>query len=141
VTTTDSEDQRATQIAAIETELTAARSMVEALGNQTPGTSSMRGKQHHIRIDANLRRLAQAVQRVQGLDRQLEALRRPARKADAVGVPATPENITKARFVHTWAGWHQVVKVNRVSVKVKAAPGMDDLVPFRRIDRVVFDAQ
>lgn len=91
-----------------------------------------RGKQALQRADANLKRSAALVRDVQRLEQEVKALERPP----APSVPAggfTPDQLKGARIIRTRVGWHEVVKVNAKTVKVKAAPGMDDLVPVKRI--------
>jgi hypothetical protein len=104
----------------------------EALANLdgTPGTSSMRGKVHGQRIDANVARAARLSATVTRLEQELAALRKGP---DGSSTAPTPDAIAAASFVRTKYGWYEVVKANRCSVKVKAAPGMDDLIAHRKI--------
>jgi hypothetical protein len=56
-----------------------------------------------------------------------------ARAADSVRVRLSAEDLTGARLVRTRHGWHEVVRVNRATVQVLAAPGMDDRISVGRV--------
>lgn len=125
----DPADARKVALEAKRAELAAARKAGEAV--PMFGGSSKR-KSFAVRVDANIRRTAEAFRNVERLEREVKALERPpAATAPAGGW--TPEQLEGARVIRTRLGWHEVVKVNKKSVKVKAAPGMDDLVPYKRI--------
>ena len=126
---------QAERVAAAEHELTEARAALAGLDG-TPGTSSMRGKQHGQRVDANVRRAAQLADRVQRAERALAAAREQGDRPTSTPAAVTPERLANAKFVKTRYGWYEVVKVNKSSVKVRAAPGMDDRIPIGRITEV-----
>lgn len=121
----------AEQIANKEAELAQAREAMDANFDRYAGTARGRGEQHRVRCDAQVRRGAQLGDRVQRLERELEALRR---RADRPTPP--PLDLSKlpgAKFIRTSSGWYEVIKVNRVSVKVKVPPGWDDLIRITKI--------
>lgn len=126
---TDPVDARAQALEAKRAELTAARKAVETVPEF--GGSSKR-KSFAVRVDANIRRTAEAFRKVERLEREVKALERPPAPTAPKG-GFTPDQLKNARVIKTRFGWHEVVKVNTKSVKVKAAPGMDDLVPIKRI--------
>jgi hypothetical protein len=119
------------QIAAKEAELAQARETMKANYDRYAGTSSMRGKQHGIRVDAQIRRGAQLGRTVVRLELELTALRARAGQEQSPSLDLS--KLSEARFIRTRYGWYEVVRVNRATVKVKAAPGMDDLVKVSKI--------
>lgn len=129
--------ERAAALAAKKDELAKANA---ALGDYQPILGGPRGgKQAKQRTDAALRRTATMVEGIRRLEHEVAALQRPETpKAPAGGFG--PEQLAGARFVRTRYGWHEVVKVNRASVKVKAAPGMDDTISTKKIIEVRGDA-
>lgn len=112
-----------------EAELESARAAVTATWGQPAGTSRMRGKQHGARIDSQLRRDAQNAETVQRLERELAALR----NQQTAPAPVDLSRLPYARFVRTRYGWFEMVRVNRATVKVLVAPGMDDRIPIKKI--------
>lgn len=129
---TDSPTALADRIRQKEAELADAQAAVSRHWSAgTPGTSSMRGKQHGQRVDANVRRGAQLADSVQRVERELASLREQATAASNPPQASVP--LEHAKFVRTQYGWYEVLKVNASSVKVKAAPGMDDLIKKTRI--------
>jgi hypothetical protein len=125
----DPVDARKAALEAKRAELDAARKATETV--PMFGGSSKR-KSFAVRVDANIRRTAEAFRNVERLEREVKALERPP-VATAPQGGWTPEQLAGARVIRTRLGWHEVVKVNQKSVKVKAAPGMDDLVSYKRI--------
>jgi hypothetical protein len=121
----------AERIAAKEAELARARKDLEANFDRFAGCSSLRGKQHKIRGDAQIRRAVVLGETVQRLERELAGLRQQAARPEAQ--PVDLAALDGARFIRTKYGWYEVVKVNRATVKVAAAPGMDDLVKKNKI--------
>ena len=121
----------AEQIASKEAELAQAREVMVANFNRYAGTSSMRGKQHGIRTDAQIRRGAVLAATVTRLERELEGLRRRVSKPETPALDLS--KLPGAKFIRTEVGWYEVVKVNKVSVKVKMPPGWDDLVKISKI--------
>lgn len=119
------------QIAAKEAELAQAREAMTANFERHAGTSRLRGKQHNIRIDAQIRRGAALGETVRRLERELASLRRQTERPETPALDLS--KLPGARFVRTKVGWYEVVKVNRATVKVLAAPGMDDLVKVSKI--------
>lgn len=117
------------RIAAKEQELATARAALEANFNRFAGTSRLRGKLHKVRGDAQLRRGAELGETVRRLERELRGLRNPPPPMPALDLSRLPH----AQYVRTKYGWYEVVKVNAKSVKVLAAPGMDDRIPIARI--------
>lgn len=112
-----------------EADLDQARARLDALPTN-PGTSSLRGKTHGIRVDAAIRRTAELCDEIRRLEAKLTSLR-----SAPPAPPATLDlsQLHLARFVRTRWGWFEVVKVNTKSMKVLAAPGMDDRVPIGKI--------
>lgn len=91
----------------------------------------LRGKQWARRVDSQLRRGAELGRQAERLERDLAGLRREAKQG-----PPPPLDLSKlpaAKFIRTTYGWYEVVKVNRATVKVLAAPGMDDLIKVSKI--------
>lgn len=121
----------AEQIAAKETELAQAREAIVANFNRYAGTSLMRGKQHGIRTDAQIRRGATLAAAVTRMERELEGLRRQAARPETPALDLS--KLPGARFIRTKVGWYEVVKVNRATVKVKVDPGWDDLIKVSQI--------
>lgn len=121
----------AERIAAKEAELAAARGALDAVYSQPAGTSRMRGKQHGVRVDAQIRRGAALSETVQRLGRELDALRRQG--TGPASAPLDLARLPVARYVRTRHGWYEVVKVNRVTVKVQVDPGWDDLIKIGKI--------
>lgn len=119
------------ELASVEAELAALREQ-HANINATPGAGRLGSKQHTTRVGAALHRSTQLGQAIQRLEREAEALRNAGSQPANTG-GHNAETLTGARFVRTRYGWHEVVRVNRASVKVLAAPGMDDLIPHRKI--------
>lgn len=91
----------------------------------------MRTKSFGVRADANLRRAGHCARTIARLERELEGLRR--RSTQPEPKPVDLDRLPYARFVRTWNGWHKVVKVNRVTVKVVVSPGWDDLIKVSKI--------
>jgi hypothetical protein len=118
------------RIAAKEAELAQARHALAGVP-RNPGTSSLRGKQHYTRVDGAIRRAAQLGETVQRLERELEGLRRQATRPEPQ--PFDLAALPTARFIRTKVGWYEVVRVNKATVKVLTAPGMDDLVKISKI--------
>ncbi len=116
-------------VAAKEAELKAARAALGANFNRYAGTSSMRGKQHGIRVDSQIRRGAELAETVKRLEGELAALRAPKRVAPPLDLTRLPF----ARYIRTKWGWYEVVRVNRVTVTVATDTGMDDLVKISKI--------
>lgn len=121
----------AEQIAAKETELAKASAAMVANFDRHAGTSSMRGKQHGIRIDAQIRRGAQLGKTVKRLERELTSLRTRVDRPD-LG-PVDLDVLAPGCVIRTDIGWYRVVKVNRVTVKVQMPPGWDDLIKISKI--------
>ena len=122
----------AARIVAKESELARVREALAVEGTRQVGGSSRR-KSFGVRVGAQVKRMAKLSGDVQRIERELQALRshdtpgrRPAGQYDAL-------TLAGARHVRTDLGWHEVVKVNRVTVKVKVRPGMDDLIKIRTI--------
>lgn len=124
-------DDRARAIAAKAAELTAARTRFYAECDRPLGGRS-RTKQFGRRADAQLRRAGELRRLVDRLSGELDALRRPVR----VVPPLDLERLPYATHIRTDAGWYEVVKVNRKSVKVKVDPGWDDLIPIKRVKEI-----
>jgi hypothetical protein len=124
-----------TPLARKEAELTAAREALAAYSPQFSG--NQRTKSANQRVGATFRRSAQLVENVQRLEREVEGLRRQGDRPAPAGPPPggfNAGNLAGAKFVRTrLGGWYEVVKVNRASVKVKAAPGMDDTISHKKI--------
>lgn len=114
-----------------ELELAQAREAMAANFNRYAGTSRMRGKQHQIRGAAQVRRGASLGETIRRLERELAALHREADRPETP--PLDLAKLPKAKFIRTEIGWYEVVKVNRVSVKVKMPPGWNDLVKISKI--------
>lgn len=127
---TPAADDRAAAIAAKEAELEQARAALVANFNRHAGTSSMRGKQHAVRIDAQIRRGAEHKRTVERLERELTALRQPAKPEPK---PVTPEALAAAKFIRTRYGWHKVVKVNRATVTVETDYSWHDRIKVGKI--------
>ncbi|MEU8158097.1 hypothetical protein AB0B94_30965 [Micromonospora sp. NPDC048986] len=121
----------ADQVRAKEAELDQVRQAMAANFDRAAGTSRMRGKQHGIRVDAQIRRGAQLGAAVERLGRELNGLRDQAARPELQ--PVDLSNLSGARFIRTKFGWYEVVKVNRATVKVLTAPGMDDLIKVGKI--------
>lgn len=121
----------AEQIAATEAELEQATTAMVANFDRYAGTSSMRGKQHGIRTDAQIRRGAQLGKTVKRLERELTSLRTRADRPDPG--PVDLDTLAPGCAIRTDVGWYRVVKVNRVTVKVEMPPGWDDLVKISKI--------
>lgn len=117
-----------TDLATLEAELAAARAAAVENFNRPIG-GSLRTKQHGIRVDAAVRRAAELVRTAERLERELSALRNPQPEPAPLNLARLPY----ARYIRTTYGWYEVVKVNRATVKVVAAPGMDDLVKVAKI--------
>jgi hypothetical protein len=125
----------AERITAKKTELKQARDAMDANADRFAGCSKLRGKQHKIRGDAQLRRGAMLSEQVQRLERELAALQRQADRP--APEPLDLSKLKDAKFIKTRLGiWYEVVRVNAKSVKVKAAPGMDDRVPIKKIAEI-----
>lgn len=124
-------DDKARAIAMKSAELVAARRAFDREANWR-NHGGMRTKNFGRRSDANLRRGAAAGRLVQRLESELDALRRPVREVP----PLDLERLPFATHVRTDAGWYEVVKVNRKTVKVVVDPGWDDLVPIKRIREI-----
>lgn len=120
----------AEQIAAKEAELEQARRRLQAAADYQSGVRS-RTKTHIVRMDGALRRAGQAHGAIVRLERELESLRRKTIESETS--PLDLARLPYAQYIRTRIGWYEVVKVNRKSVKVKADPGWDDLVPITRI--------
>lgn len=121
----------AEQIAAKEAELVQARETMKANFDRYAGTSTMRGKQHGIRVDAQIRRGAQLGETVKRLERELTSLRTRVDRPDPG--PVDLGTLTPGCAIRTKIGWYRVVKVNRVTVKVEMPPGWDDLIKVSKI--------
>lgn len=126
----DPVDARAAALEAKRAELAAAIKARD--GYEFTPYGSQRTKSAGVRLDAGLRRTAENHRKVDQLEREVAALERPPAPTAPKG-GFTPDQLKNARVIKTRLGWHEVVKVNAKSVKVKAAPGMDDLVPVKRI--------
>ncbi len=119
------------RIAAKEKELEAAKAAFYANCNRRVGCTNMRSKQHGRRINAQLKLAGEQRRTITRLERELEGLRRQAtRPAPA---PLDLSRLPYAEFIRTDAGWYEVVKVNKATVKVVNTPGMDDLIKIRKI--------
>lgn len=121
---------RAAALAAKEAELAQAVKALEDFDYRPSGNT--RTKASSQRTNAAIRRAADLASAMRRLEREVAALRKPAPPA----VPAggfTPEQLAAAKFIRTRYGWYEVAKVNKKSVKVKAAPGWDDTIPVKRI--------
>lgn len=121
----------AEQIAAKEAELEQARTAMQANFDRYAGTSSMRGKQHGIRTDAQIRRGARLGKTVKRLECELTSLRTRADRPDPG--PVDLDILVPGCAIRTDIGWYRVVKVNRVTVKVEMPPGWDDLIKVSKI--------
>lgn len=120
----------ADEIAAKEAELEQARAALQAAADYQSGVRS-RTKTHVVRMDGALRRAGLAANTIRQLERELEGLRRKATQPEPVRLDLA--RLPHAQYIRTRYGWHEVVKVNRKSVKVVADPGWGDLVPIARI--------
>lgn len=122
-------------IAEKEADLQAAREHLASLATN-PGTSSLRGKQHGIRIDAAIQRTARLVETIRRLERELEGLHRAeSERADPAFV-AGPNTIRVGDFVATrLTGWREVVRVNKKSVSVATGYSWTDTVLYVKILR------
>lgn len=90
-----------------------------------------RGKQGLRRTDAQIRRGAVHSKAVRQLERELAGLETRPRPARA---PLDLSRMPFAKYVRTHGGsWYEVEKVNKSSVRVKVAPGMDKLRKFSQI--------
>lgn len=118
-------------IAAKEAELKQAREAMEANFNRYAGTSSMRGKQHHIRTDAQIRRGGQLGRTVKRLESELESLRTRSERPDPG--PVDLDILAPGCAIRTDLRWYRVVKVNKATVKVEMPPGWDDLIKKTKI--------
>lgn len=125
--------EHAARITAKEQELERATEALNAEGARPAGTSSMRGKQHGQRIDAQIKRLAEHSATVQKLTRELEALRRDSQQPARVAKTITAETLKGARLIKDRYGWYEVEKVNRTTVKYKGPRGMDNLMKISKI--------
>jgi hypothetical protein len=118
------------RIAAKEAELAGARAAMVANFDRPVGGSSRR-KSFGRRVDAQIRRGAALAGKVRRLESEIAALQR---KQDVPELPpVTVDALRSARFIRTDVGWYEVVKVNRVTVKVKVKPGWDDLIKISKI--------
>lgn len=120
----------ADQIAAKEAELEQAHAASLANSERQVGGSSRR-IQFVRRIDAQIRRAAAYVRTIEGLERELAALKRRAERPDPG--PVDLDTLVPDCLIRTDCGWYRVVKVNRATVKVAVRPGMDDLIKKTKI--------
>ena len=135
-----------------DTQLVQARARVEELkaqrtayyasqGPADPSLARLRPgplKAHRRTVDAELRREKEmdlAIVRAESRVQTLERLVREQAERDRPKL--TAEDLAGARFVRTRFAWHQVVKVNRKTVKIVVEPGMDDLLPISKVLQVV----
>ncbi|MET8278378.1 hypothetical protein [Micromonospora sp. NPDC005174] len=124
-------DQTA-QIAAKEAELARAREAFAAECDRPVGGSSRR-KSFGVRLDAQIRRAANLGADVRRIERELQALRIQGARTRESAVQHDASTLAGVRYIRTDIGWHEVVKVNRLTVKVKVRPGMDDLIKIGKI--------
>jgi hypothetical protein len=130
--TASTQQTLAERIAAKEKALTTAREAMATNADRFAGCSRLRGKQHEIRGNAQLRHGAALADTVQRLERELATLLQQPERPTLE--PLDLSKLRDAKLIRTRLGiWYEVVKVNAKSVKVKAAPGMDDRVSVSKI--------
>lgn len=123
------------QLAALVTRIDELHRRIEGEWVTRPGCVNTRAKQHTVRYNAALRRTARAFEELRQLETSAHALILRLKQADPI--PVTPETLATARFVRDRHGfWYEVVRVNRVTVKVVVDPGWNDLAKISNLVEV-----
>lgn len=88
-------------------------------------------KIHHRRVDAEIRRTAQAFEEQAKAERDVAVAKVKAQRA--AQIPVDPSELVGARYVKDIYGWHEVVRVNKTTVTVKTGYSWTDRIPVGRI--------
>lgn len=101
---------------------------------RNPGNASLRGKQHHIKVNAAIGRAAAMVEATQRLNILTKGL--VTQIAEAQLSPVTDDMLKTARLVRDRHGWHEVVRVNKTTVSVATGYSWVDRIPHSKIVEV-----